>query len=464
MLLARPTARRLPALAALAATLTLGAAVPASADSLVFIKDHDVWLSQPDGSGQYRVTTDGTADNPYASPSQADDGTIVAMRAKPNGAPMVRMKQNGEVLNTIDPGALQAGPFAPHVSPDGRHVAFDIAMGRTINDYFETASDVRVVKADGSAPGQYELSGTRSMHASWVDSGRLLVGTGPVANIDAVGGPMTKWWSDYDHYSLFRGGEDLHDGEVAPGRAVFVRGYGDGKSMQLYKVDEVGRIPLPTCTVGDPTAGPNGRRFVDPTFSPDGTRLAYQMGDGIWAFDQPDPANCDVQPRLLIPGASEPDFGPADVNPGPRAQPAPPAGAPKPAPAPGAPGAPGAGPIAPPSGATVTARVVRPASLAAVGRAGLKVALTCPGACTVSGTATVDRATARRLRLRGGRLATATRRMAAAGSAELTLKPGRATARKLARLSRATVTVKVTARGADGAARTTTTTLRLTRR
>jgi hypothetical protein len=64
--------------------------VPASADSLVFIKDHDVWLSQPDGSGQYRVTTDGTADNPYASPSQADDGTIVAMRAKPNGAPMVR--------------------------------------------------------------------------------------------------------------------------------------------------------------------------------------------------------------------------------------------------------------------------------------------------------------------------------------------------------------------------------------
>jgi hypothetical protein len=222
--------RRCAALAALAATLTLGLAAPAAADSLVFIKDHDVWLSRPDGTGQYRVTMDGTAASPYASPSQADDGTIVAMRAAPVGAPMVRLRQNGDVLNEISPGALQAGPFAPHVSPDGRHVAFQVVYGKVLNGYFETSTDVRIVRADGSAPGEYELVGARSMTPSWVDSGRLLVGTGTVAGIRALGGTLTPWWSDYDHHTrYFPNGEDLHDGEVAPGRVAMVRGYGDGQ-------------------------------------------------------------------------------------------------------------------------------------------------------------------------------------------------------------------------------------------
>ena len=73
-------ARSLTALVALGCTLV---AVPAaSADSLVYTRDNNIYLANPDGSGAYQVTLDGTAGSPYSSPSQADDGTIVAVRVR----------------------------------------------------------------------------------------------------------------------------------------------------------------------------------------------------------------------------------------------------------------------------------------------------------------------------------------------------------------------------------------------
>ena len=292
-------------------------AAPAAADSLVFIKDHDVWLSSPDGSGQYRVTTDGTATNPYRSPSQTDDGVIVTMRDKPNGAPLLMLRQNGESIGSIPVGAVQAGPMDPHVAPDGRHVAFGIVRAAYVNGWLETATDVRTVRvADGAEVGQ---TGTRASTPSWLDANTVLAGRGPVAEYDTTDLTSTGWWSDYDHYSLFEHGEDLRDGEYAAGRVVFVRGEGDGKTMQVYRAGRgTSASPVPTCTFSDPTPGPLGRRYVDPTFSPDGTRMAWQEGDGIWTVSHPNVDDCAITPVLTIPGASEPDWSPAAVAPAPR--------------------------------------------------------------------------------------------------------------------------------------------------
>ena len=60
-----------------AAALAFSPAV-ASADSIVYVKDGNVWLADGAGGSQYQVTLDGTAEHPYRSPSQADDGTIAA--------------------------------------------------------------------------------------------------------------------------------------------------------------------------------------------------------------------------------------------------------------------------------------------------------------------------------------------------------------------------------------------------
>ena len=48
-------------LAALVAAVSLAFAAPAQASSIVFLKpDGNVWLANPDGSGQYQVTLDGS--------------------------------------------------------------------------------------------------------------------------------------------------------------------------------------------------------------------------------------------------------------------------------------------------------------------------------------------------------------------------------------------------------------------
>src|SRR5687767_13589573 len=87
-------------LLAAAALLLLPAA--AHADSIVVVKDGNVWVASPDGSGQRALTRDGTADWPYRSPSQADDGTVAA-----SFADEIRLiARDGRVVRTLDPPAL----------------------------------------------------------------------------------------------------------------------------------------------------------------------------------------------------------------------------------------------------------------------------------------------------------------------------------------------------------------------
>ena len=315
--------RPILALLACLAVACLGAA-PASADSLVFVKDNNVWLSNPDGSGQYQVTLDGTAENPYISPSQADDGTIVAGRHLPAGGPLFRLRQNGDLINEIPVGGMIAGPFAPQVSPDGQTVAFEHVFSKVINGYLETSSDVRFTRADGSTPNGIGEVGRGAGAPSWVDSGHAFVGINSIATTVVPGQVPVEWWNDYDHQNYFPLGMSVEDGEVAAnGTIAVVRGEGSFGTIQLYRNNGPTAIPTPTCTLSQPSPGPAGEAFVDPTFSPSGGTLAWQEGNGIWEMDLP--ADCkEGKPHLQIPGASEPDWGPAAVNPGPRSVPAPP--------------------------------------------------------------------------------------------------------------------------------------------
>lgn len=102
------------------AAVCLMAAATASASSIVYIKQGNIWLSSPDGSIQRQVTVDGG----YSSPSQADDGNIVALQ---NGL-FVHLDRHGNPLNApvqglsgTSGGTTSFGPQDPRVSPDEAH-------------------------------------------------------------------------------------------------------------------------------------------------------------------------------------------------------------------------------------------------------------------------------------------------------------------------------------------------------
>lgn len=301
------------------------AAGPASASpgSIVFVKDHNVWLAKADGTGQYQVTTGGTYESPWRSPSQADDGTIAAS----HNDQIVRMRQNGSVLNAINPPPLSNSvshmvdgvPVEVAISPDGKLIAwtfvtYECPVGvscgaRAVTGY--TASD-RL-----TPPERY--GSTYFTDPSWIGNNRTLQsgGYGSQVNIHDLGpGEPVHWFDDSDYAE---NDTDLSDAELSPDgkRIAAIRGYGNSSHVIWYLVKGNAlsgpppASPEPQCATGE-LEGLSG-----PTWAPDSESLAWEEPDGIWLKTAVD--ECESpQPKLLIPGGSEPEWGPAAVNPGPR--------------------------------------------------------------------------------------------------------------------------------------------------
>src|SRR6188474_3247918 len=61
--------------ALLAAAIAIAAAGTAAADSIVYVKDRNIWIANPDGTGNRQITTDGREYSSYTDPTQSDDGT-----------------------------------------------------------------------------------------------------------------------------------------------------------------------------------------------------------------------------------------------------------------------------------------------------------------------------------------------------------------------------------------------------
>ena len=302
-------------LVAAAAALALSPAL-ASADSIVYVKDANVWLASGDGGNQYQVTTDGTAEHPYRSPSQADDGTI----AVGYGTEILRMQQNGKVLNRLDPPTLMNSvshpmdgtPVDVAISPDGTKVAYtfygyECPVGASCGARTTTG----IIPSDRFSASAETTSYFRS--PSWATNSRILNsgGYGSHVNIQDLGTEPFNWLTDQE--------TDLGDAELtrAGDKLVAVRGYDASTHIVWYSVtgDALSgpKPPNPTaiCLTGE-QAG-----FDQPTWAPDGNQVAWTEPDGIWIHR--DAAGCTTQqPTLVLPGGSEADWGPANVNPGPR--------------------------------------------------------------------------------------------------------------------------------------------------
>ncbi|WGY01034.1 hypothetical protein QI633_21145 [Nocardioides sp. QY071] len=284
--------------------------VAASAGTLVYVKDHNVWISRPDGSGQRQVTADGTASWPYFSPSMADDGTIAAG----HDGQIVRMRQGGTPLNRFTPRALKGsltnlGQVA--IAPNSVKIAYSMVNTGCTGTGCSTATGYT---ASDRATDPETDGSTYFKMPSWAGSSRTLQsgGSGSEVMVHDLGGGAVHWFDT-------QGG--ITDVELSPDglRLAGAAGYQGNDGISTYDADRdvtSGPVPLPPdhrCTWDDDDGG----ALVSPTWGPDSRALAFQADDGVWVADDVT-VGCDaVSFHLLIPGASAPDWSAATYNPEP---------------------------------------------------------------------------------------------------------------------------------------------------
>jgi hypothetical protein len=289
----------------------------ANAASLTYIKDHDVWISNPDGSGAVRVTSNGTAEEPWNSPTMRDDGVIAAVK----GFFVHIMRQNGEEIRNFVPGNLPGSTSGTHglgFSPDGTKLVYaKVSLGSCIAADCDTRGISAVMDLEGNILGQEkEYTGG---FPSWVTNDIVLSHGG--YNYQNM---LWRWHQDafvnwFDDSDIAAPGKetDLGDGQVSDNHRSYVaiRGYGDNTAIATYYVNgdlSAPNPPLPTMLCFAIGA------VSSPTVSGDGSTAYWHEPDGIWTFAvSPDCPNGE----MLIPGASEPDWSAANVNPGPKTQP-----------------------------------------------------------------------------------------------------------------------------------------------
>lgn len=292
-------------LLAAAALLLLPAA--AHADSIVFVKDANVWVASPDGSNQRQLTRDGTADHPYRSPSQADDGTVAASHLD-----SIRLiRRDGTLIREIDPPslvnsvshAMDGTPVDVALSPDGKTIAYTFVSASCP---VGASCGARAATGYVTAAGAPVLGNLYLSNPSWVGNSRTLAFGGYLSQVnthDLGASDAVHWFDDYEIVGQMDA-TDLGDGElsVQGDKLALVRSYGSDTHIAWYTTNG-SALPAPQCATGKLEG------LYGPTWAPDGQSLAWGEPDGVWV--KPSALDCTVQPSLVIPGATEPDWGPA---------------------------------------------------------------------------------------------------------------------------------------------------------
>jgi PASTA domain/WD40-like Beta Propeller Repeat len=309
----------------------------ARASSIVYTKGNNIWIANSDGSGQYRVTTDGTAASAYDFPSEDKNGVIAA---RWDLYDLVRMRQNGQILSSFSPtpdryaGASFRIPVSPVISPDGSKIAYfyDSYGCVDVDCALRTATEVSN-SSQATDPSVYGRA-VDLRNPVWVTGSRLM-GFGGFQleiNLFDLGSSAQVWVTcDGDPACTNTSGPTATEGVLSPqhDKLAVVRAHpSDGTThLALFNVSgdpTSGSPPPPPALICETTD--NDPTLSSISFSPDGRQLIYSDSQGVWLMDFPSTLNSDgsncgsitISVSPIIPGGSEARFGLPDNNPPPR--------------------------------------------------------------------------------------------------------------------------------------------------
>ncbi len=330
----RVVMRSLPTALVLAAALAAAIPAAASADAISYVKDDAIYVTTPDGSRTVQVTHDGK----FASPSQADDGTIVAIG---DDNQLWRFRQDGSMPGPPVPtwlgrtgGSGFSGPYAARVSPDGGLVAFTFFHSQGV-DVVSGTSDLQSgvsYSAADHATDEREYGLVKGWdNPAWIDSRHTIAfapgATGgdeddavalhelgsadPAASDDLA--HVYNWFTDpaapaAQFGAVTRGGDRL---------AVGAGGFSTTETLRLYALPAPplqathDAPPQLRCSLEDDAHG-----YQSVAWSPDGSQLAYESGGSTYVVSVGDlSAGCSAvsAPRLLVAGGTSPSWSPATV-------------------------------------------------------------------------------------------------------------------------------------------------------
>jgi hypothetical protein len=306
-----------PGLAAFVALFLLVAAAPAAASSIVLVRDGDLYLSTPDGGFERRLTVTGG----YSSPSMDDNGTIVALK---DGS-FIRLRGDGGMIGAPvraigGDWVVASGPFDARVSPDGVRIAYWFSGRRRLCLPTDAScslqdSDVTAYAYAGRVTDPLELGAVRGYREpSWIASARAVLfhhgakpSTGEAVAVNRVGGGEsgTQGWFSYDD------GTQLAQGQLSRAGDKLAAVAGQSEIHLFGVAAPPPALPELRCIVP-------GTGLATPTWSPDGTMLAWAASDGVHvAGPIPDlrapVPDCGVIRERRLAAGSEPFWGPAPV-------------------------------------------------------------------------------------------------------------------------------------------------------
>jgi dipeptidyl aminopeptidase/acylaminoacyl peptidase len=195
------------------------------------------------------------------------------------------MNADGSEQTQLTTGAPTAQDFGPAFSPDGKWIAFDRYNGMA-------TTQIWLMRADGSDQAQLTFASESSRSPSFSPDGSTIVfsragSSGSriwTMNADGSGTPqqLTSGAASFDD----------SDPSYSPDgqRIVFARFGGGNSDIVVMNADGSNQQPLMPTTPFD----------VSPTFSPDGTKIAYVRGSGDIFLADPDGAN-----QAPVPGETD---------------------------------------------------------------------------------------------------------------------------------------------------------------